>query len=344
MTRTPRSLTAIALFVLLAPFASAPATAGESDPLTLRVNDAVAAPGGTAAVVIRTYSSRPVGQGQLDFIPTARQSVATVLQVIAKGPQGADVRRSIAPTGGQGTAGPLAPHLIGHVVFSANGDVQSVVRVPRNTPDTLMLQFASPTASVNALDGPLAALFFRLPPNVAPGTVIDLDIGLSETLLLDGDGNPVPFEVEPGFLLVRAPDDPRLLLADGDRVAPGETAELEVTTLEQFAIGSGHLVLHYDPLIASGPPVVRFDSRYGRASFTADLSTPGTIVLDFESPETSLNRIPGSFIQLYLPTRPSTPVGTVSPFEIDREESWLRAPGAAGVMAVEMVDATIEFE
>ena len=37
------------------------------DSLTLRVNDAEAEPGGLAAVVIRTYSSRPLARGRSAF-------------------------------------------------------------------------------------------------------------------------------------------------------------------------------------------------------------------------------------------------------------------------------------
>jgi hypothetical protein len=301
---------------------------GAGEPLTLRISDAVAHPGGVAAVVIRTYSSRPVGQGQLDFFATPRASALSLGRS----------RRGIA-----GGAGPLAPYLIGHVVFSGNGDVQSMVETPRDAPDRLRLLFVSPSGSVNDLDGPLAALFFRLPAGMAPGTVFDLALD-GGSLLVDEAGEPVPIDIEPGVLTVRAYGDPRLVAADGDRIEPGETAEIGVETLEPFALTAGHVVLRYDPTIASGPPAIRFDGRYGRAAFTADVSTPGTIVVDFEAPYGSLNRdVPGEFIQISLPISSSVPPGTRSPFEID-PETWLEPLGFNGDLPLVFKDDEIEIE
>lgn len=343
MTISLRSLTLALLGLLLSGLAAAPAAAGEVDPLTLRVSDAVAAPGGLAAIVIRTYSSRPVGQGQLDFVATRRFAAAT-------GSEATGFRGWAARSSRQGRVararlgdGPLAPYLINHWVFSSNGDVQSSVFVPKDDPAALVLSFLSPSASVNDLDGPLAVLFLAVPREAEPGTVYDVGLDLADTHLVDGDGDPVPIEIEPGFLLVRAHEDPRLVLADGDKVDPGETAELGVETLEPFALAAAHVVLHYDPAIADGPPQVRFDRRYGRAELTADVSTPGTIVVDLASPVGALNRIPGGFIQVLLPTSPAAPRGSSSPLAIDRERSWLEPYGINGVLPLEMVDDVIEI-
>ena len=306
-----------------------PVAGGAGEPLTLRVSDAVAAPGGVAAVVIRTYSSRPVGQGQLDFFATRR------LSAVSTGRSSG----SLAHGGGE----PLSPYLIGHVVFSSNGDVQSMVDRPRDAPGTLRLLFVSPSASVNDLDGPLATLFFRLPASLVPGTAFDLALD-DGSLLVDESGEPVPIDIEPGVLTVRAHGDPRLVAADGDRIEPGETAELGVETLEPFALTAGHVVLRYDPTIASGPPAVRFDGRHGRASFTADVSTPGTIVVDFQAPYGSLNRnVPGELIQITLPISSSVPPGTRSPFVID-PESWLQPLGINGDLPIAWQDDEIEVE
>lgn len=306
----------------------AAAVDGGDEVLTLRISDAMGAPGGVAAVVIRTYSSRPVGQGQLDFVSSHRVAGLT----------GSRSMRGVAFD-----PGPLTPHLIGHVVFSSNGDVQSFVHTPKDKPGSLRLQFVSPSASVNDLDGPLAALFFRLPAALAPGTVLDLALD-GASFLIDDDGESVPIDIEPGELTVRAYGDPRVVEADGDRIAPGGIAELGIETLEPFALTAGHVVLHYDPTIASGPPEVRFDGRHGRASFTADVSTPGTIVVDFRSPNGSLNRdVPGELIQVTLPISESVPPGTASPLTID-PESWLQPLGFNGDLPIRFEDDEIEIE
>ncbi len=332
------AVTASLLFALAALLAgAAPAEAGGAEPLTLRVSDAIAQPGGLAAVVLRTYSSRPVGQGQLDWSATCRLAAAAPSK-------GMSLRREapLACLGGGST--PLAPYLVGHIVFSSNGDVQSTIVTPRDKPDSLQLRFVSPSGSVNDLDGPLAVLFLRLPEDVAAGTVIDLGLGAADTLLIDENGEPIPIEIRPGVLTVRADRDPVLAIADGDKVAAGETADLAVETLEPFPIAAGRIVLYYDPAFASGPPQVRFDSRYGRAAFTADLSTPGRIAVDFQSPDGLLNRIPGGFIQVRLPTEPSLPPGARSALTIDRRESWIEVHGIiGGLVEVDFRDAWLEI-
>ena len=50
---------------LLALFLCFTATAGAEEELTLRVSDAEGVPGGLAAITLRTYASRPIGQGQV---------------------------------------------------------------------------------------------------------------------------------------------------------------------------------------------------------------------------------------------------------------------------------------
>jgi hypothetical protein len=311
------------------PNLAAPPAAGGIEPLTLRVGDAVAHADGLAVVVVRTYSSRPVGQGQLDFFARSRAA--------AKGaPKRPGAKGRLAAG-----AGPLT--LIGHLVFSSNGDVQSVIAGSEANPEAVRLRFTSPSGSVNDLDGPLAALFFRLAPDLAPGTVIDLALDAAGTILVDEQGEPVAVDVEPGILVVREFAGARRVAADGDKIDPGETAELGVETFESFALAGGHVVLRYDPALAAGPPAVRFDRRYGRSSFTADVSTPGTIVVHFEAIEGSLNRIPGTFIQISLPISPSAPRGTRSPFTIDRELSWLVPFGINGDLPLQFVDGEIEI-
>lgn len=342
MIPMPRALSTVpAAAVLLAltlpaAAAAAPAKAGGAELLTLRVSDAVAPPGGLAAVVLRTYSSRPVGQGQLDWFATCRLAAPQV-----KG--STLVRRS--PLACLGENAPLAPYLVGHVVFSSNGDVQSTIVTSRERPESLRLRFVSPSGSVNDLDGPLAVLFLRLPPDVVPGTVIDLGLGAADTLLVDENGTPIPVEIRPGVLTVRADGDPVLAVADGDKVAAGEIADLAVETLEPVPIAAGRIVLHYDAAFAAGPPQVRFDSRYGRAAFTADVSTPGTITVDFHSPDGLLNRIPGGFIQVRLPTEPTLPPGARSALTIDRQQSWIQTHGInGGMVAVDFRDAWLEID
>ena len=93
------------------------------DALTLRINDTTAEPGGRVAVVLRTYASRGVGQGQI------------IVRVRPK-------RRGVAPSG------PFVA-LEQAVVFSAEGDA-SPVDVFDSGGQTALVEFDSPSATVCA--------------------------------------------------------------------------------------------------------------------------------------------------------------------------------------------------
>lgn len=292
------------------------------DELTLRINDAEAEPGGLAAVVIRTYSSRPVGTGQLCFIGGCAGVIAC--------------RNGFA-------AQPIVSYLEGHVVFSTAGDAQTEVEGARLDPNVIELSFLSESATVNAVDGPLAVMFLRVPTWVGPGVSVNLDLGPAETELIDAEGQTVPLEIRPGVLRIRSPQEPRALLADGDDIEPGEVADLGIETLEPFAVSSGRVVAYYDPAIAAGPPEVRFDQRLGHVSFHARVGTPGVVVVEFESPDSSLNRIPGRLMTIRLPTATEVAPGTTSPWQLDPRETYLESKGL-GRPELRLVNDVIEFE
>ena len=125
------------------------------------------------------------------------------------------------------------------------------------------------------------------------------------------------------MLTVRAPSAPFSMEAEGDEVEPGETAELGVQTYEPFPVSGGRVTLRYDLAAAAGPAVVRMDPRYGNATFTVDRSRPGVLVVDFRSPNRTLNTVPGTIVAVDLPTRASAPVGTESPVTLDPAGTWL---------------------
>lgn len=315
--------TAMAVMLVSAPVLEArEAPAAGEEALTLRINDAEAEPGGLAAVVIRTYSSRPVGTGQLCFIGGCG---------------------GVANCRGGFVGERMISYLEGHLVFSTAGDVQSEVTATRPNPNVIDLAFISESATVNATDGPLAVIFLRVPQWVTPGAAVNLDLVRGGTELTDAEGLPVPLDVRPGVLRIRGPRQPRALLADGDRIQPGQVATLAIETLEPFALSSGRVVLYYDPAIADGPPEVRFEPRLGNASFVADVTTPGVVVIDFESPDASLNRIPGGLITLRLPTAATVPAGTLSPIVLDERETYVRSKGL-GQPPLRLVNGEIEFE
>jgi len=269
------------------------------DSLTLRVNDAIGAPGGRVAVVLRTYASRPVGQGQVCF-------TAGTVQV--------------------GNQGPFA-ELESYKVFSKRKDAISVAVMEQGAgSQTVVLQFSSDSATINRVDGPLAVLYFRLRDSLAPGQKFRIKVDVGQSLLIGPNGEAIPIEGRAGDLKVRSAMDPFRVEAEGDRLVPGEIAELGLQTFEPFAIRRGRIALRYDDSVSNAPPRIRMDKRYGRRKFAVDTSTPGLVVVDFESRNSSLNTLPGLILSVEVPTSPGTRVGNRSRVVIDSSLTYLEGP------------------
>ncbi len=310
-------LLATAMLITLA----APAAwAQQEESLTLRLADASGAPGGIVAVVLRTYSSRGVGQGQ----------VCMPIRQRAQGPVGSPA------------ADPIAA-VLASVVFSRRNDA---VYDTQLDPDgqSLMLSFDSPTASINEVDGPLAVVYLRLRSDLVPGQEYEIGLDLPDSFLVDGEGAPIAIEGRPGRLRVEGPATPFSLSAAAEDTVPGRTALLSAQSEQLRLLSTGRVALRYDPLVADGVPQVRIDPRYGTGDFNLNGSAPaqGLVVVNFVSPARDLNRVTGDFIQVLLPTRADIPVGTESPVRIDPALSWL--VGRSGqVLTLDLDDDVIEF-
>lgn len=280
-----------------------------AEPLTVRVNDAVGVPGSTIALVLRTYASRPIGQGQL-----CMQAAPTL----------------------PGATTPVAM-VLGAEVFSDVPDVSSnVIDDLTMVPQSVVLEFTSPSVSVNASDGPMAVVFLQLSPDVLPGETYELVLDLANTVLIDGDGLAIDVTPRNGTLRIRAPDDPWSAEASAENVVPGDAALLSFETNELFPILSGQIGLQYDTSIAAGPPVVTMNPLHGNAAFVADTSTPGLVVVSFTSVDATLNSLPGDLIEVLVPTSPAVPVGTGSPVTLDESLTWLfDADGQSLPLAIE---------
>jgi hypothetical protein len=301
-----RCFLAAALLLSASPGAFARGGNGGGDKsLVLRINPAIAAPGGVVAMVVRTYAPRPIRQGQISIRVVRRPKPAKALTV-------------------EELAAPVRPlTLLSAVVYSPQNDALSQALL-NALPDSQMagVTFQSPSGSVNSVDGPLAVFRFRLDPSVKPGEVFDLSLEPGQTALTDGSGRTVTLEPRGATLTVRSPKDPYRLEADGDKAQPGEVAELGVNTFEPFLVSGGRVTLTWDPRIAGGLPTVKLDPRYGRSTFTADTSKPGRLVVDFKSPDSSFNTVPGTIVAVSLPISPSAAIGASSLFTLDPAGTW----------------------
>lgn len=281
---------------------------GGDKALTLRINPAIGVPGGVVAIVLRTYAPRPIRQGQVVFRVRKRPSAA-----------------KLALTA-EALTQPVRPFvsLVSATVYSTRGDSSSQA-VLAGQPDsqTTTVKFASPSGTVNASDGPLAVFKFKLDPSLTPGQTFDISIDPAQTGLVDAKGQPIAIEPRDDGLTIRAPQAPFLLEAEGDEVEPGEAAELGVQTFEPFPVSGGRVTLRYDARLAGGPAAVTIDPRYGRATFTVNRATPGVLIVDFKSPDNSLNSVPGTIVAVSLPVAASARIGASSPLTLDPAGTWL---------------------
>jgi hypothetical protein len=287
---------------------------GGHETLKLRANDAIGKPGGIVAIVLRTYAARPIRQGQISIRVRRPAAAASTLS-------GPTVEALTEP------AQPLT--FLSAVVYSTRGD-SAIQATPTGAAGSqaVNVQFSSPSATVNAADGPLAVLRFRLHPGVTPGREYTIEVDPSLTSLVDSGGQPISIEPINAVLTVRAPSAPFAVEAEGDEVEPGETAELGFQTFEPFKVSSGRVTLRYDAAIAAvaaGPPAVRMDKRYGNATFTVTRK-PGVLIVDFKSPDRTLNNVPGTIVAVSLPTKASAAIGTQSPVRLDPAGTWLKNP------------------
>ncbi|HKH48251.1 MAG TPA: hypothetical protein VKM72_26630 [Thermoanaerobaculia bacterium] len=290
---------------------------GGHEVLKLRANDAVGKPGGIVAIVLRTYAARPIRQGQISVrVGKGRPAAIANAPNVLTGPTVEALTQPLQPL-----------TFLSAVVYSTRGDSATQANpVGAAGSQAVNVQFSSPSATVNASDGPLAVLRFRLHPAVTPGQEFTIEVDPALTSLVDSGGQAIQIEPINAVLTVRAPSAPFAVESEGDDLEPGETAELGLQTFEPFRVSSGKVTLRYNPAIAAGPPVVRMDPRYGKATFTVTRPRRGVLVVDFQSPDKTLNNVPGTIVAVSLPTRASTAIGTESPVTLDAAGTWLKNP------------------
>lgn len=300
-----RGLFAAAALTLLA-LVPEPASAAKT--LTLRVNDARGGPGDLVAVVVRTYASRPIGQGQLCIGARKRppRGASTAFLETAAATDGPFVKLERAE------------------VFSARSDARFSVTFDEQE---ATLKFNSPTGSINAADGPLAVLYFRLSNQVADRDVYEISVDVGESTLFDGSGQKIEIESKPGLLEIRdggqGEDEELEIEVSAGKVKAGKVAPVMISTGSPTALASGRIALRYDPKLVSGRPWVRIDPRHGKATVLVDTDTPGLVTIVFQSPDKSLNRVPGDLFEVRFPTSRQAPRGRTA-LTLDRSLTFAR--------------------
>ena len=186
---------------IIAAVLASPVFAGDES-LALRVNNAAALAGGVGAFTIRTYSSRPVNQGQVCIRVKQR------LRGLANNPIA-----SISQV----------------TVFGHNDDPAETIFLDNDGADQIIvLQFSSKTSSINAVDGPLAAVFFEVDASAPAGARYDLELDLANTVLVDANGSTIPLELRDGRLDIRGPGEALSLAAAAEPTFAGGVAFMSI--------------------------------------------------------------------------------------------------------------------
>ncbi len=273
--------TTLPAFLLMA-LCSAGILEGQNEELTLRVNDIEAVAGEQTAIVVRTYASRPISQGQLCLRASGN-------------------RRAGAPTG------PFLS-LDDWIVYSANGDVLGSAGL--NGSDEIVIDFNSAAASINTTDGPLLVIRVTLAEDLLPGELLAVAIDPAGTFLEDEAGMPVQVDLRSGDLTIVDASAPLTLSAEAEDTEAGSVARLSIATERVLPWISGFVEFAYPASIANALPTVQVDPRYGNASLVVLYPSSGVVSIDFQSADQSLNTLPGEVIQILLPIRTDAPTGT----------------------------------
>lgn len=329
MTRkaTWRSISAAALIAAGVVSLAPGGTASAEETLTLRVNDARAEPGDLVAVVVRTYATRGMAQGEICLMASSGPDSAAIGAPALKG-----LRSKTMPF--------VALEAV--EVASVAGDVTSLAAFDEPS-QMALVRFSSPSGTVNESDGPLATFYFRVSENFAGPAEFLIAIDLGGTFLVDADGEPVTLEPLAGEFEIRAPGEALRLHAVGDRVPPGEVASLAVETEKPLAVAGGRLVLAYDSRFAGGSPELVSGFDGAELSYVLDTSEPGRLSLTFDSPDTALNHDPGRLLSFHLPTSSDLSDGEKSDLVIDAGSSYL-VDSEGRWIGLELVDGEIEID
>jgi hypothetical protein len=293
------------------------------EPLVVRVPDAIGAPGQQTAIIFRTYASRPVRRGRLSLIA------------------------------GNGNAGGLAPNGSSPFasvqearIFSSQGDADDTSLTFNDSTGLFVVDFDSPTFTINDDDGVFAVIFATIGTGSIPGNCWPLNLQdvVANTFLNDPDDDLHPIEIrDDAEICVRALNDPYELEVEGSEVHPGSDAIVEISTSEPYLVESGTIRVQYDPAHFSGPPSLISDLRHGDAGATLSFPAPGELEIEIDSPAPAdFNEVPGDVLHLIFPTKPTVPLGTISPLTIVAASSFLEGPGGVA-LDVTMLSGPIEF-
>jgi len=286
-TRPLAAAAGLALAAVLSLRSVATDSPGTDTGVPLNLCDVIVRPGKPFVIAIRTCQPRGLSQGQIL------------------------IRRPSKPF----------PEPRKAVVFSVVDDALAAMALLE--PTRLALGFQSPSATVNAVHGPLLAVYLAPDADVVPGDSFTVELDVSATALFDSRGEPTPFSTRAATITVCDPDAPYVLAVGDGCGQPGRRAAIPVRAFETARFSKATALFQYNPgFFDRVADVVVWDVRGDYTTSVEELA-PGEVEIRIDSSRSTIGILPGAVFEVVLVVSPDIAPGSETTIELDPAETTL---------------------
>ena len=259
-----------ALLGMVALFGGVAEATAES--LTLRIEDTSARPGGTAVIVVRTYTPRPVGSGQMCF----------------------RLRRALRTKTTKESSSPVFDRIDQVIAFSPSGQGLATAQLQTGVLGQEILLDLAPDGDVNQTDGPVLAIVGQLSAELEPGEVVLVEFDEAQTVLNDPQENPLPLKLRSGELEILEAGAPVELELELHSFT-GDQVRIRVETHEPLNLSSLALFVDLPADLLAAPLSASAPWQQGDAVFQVNTTTPqpGTVRYAIEASPAPPGASPG---------------------------------------------------
>ncbi len=199
-------------------------------------------------------------------------------------------------------------------VFSRE-DNATIEVTPGMDDSELIAEFFAEGETVNVWHGPLIALLMEEEHDLSPGTVFDLTIDSSRTMLEDENG-PVDFCPHPARMHVVSENAPFLLDVRDREATAGGSALVAFTTYELQLLRRLEVTVTYDPTFFTAVTDAFIWDLRGEIIGTIDTETPGIVRVEMASDDGWINVLPGPFAEVEFLVKPDAELGEQSVLKV----------------------------
>ncbi len=262
--------------------------------LTLAVDGGSLVPGASGDVVVRSLNALPISRGQVTI--------------------------QVDP-----------PIFIDNPVLGFASALQAGSVVMRTTaPGSYVVDLDGTASPFNSQAGILVIISGTVRQDLPIGSTVSVAM---EASAVTATGERVQVLARGASLPVVA-DDPSLVLSvdSGADLIPGTTVDMVIRSYNPKPISQGQIDLTYDRTAFGPVQSARVHGSEPDVSFTADLNTPGRVLLSFTSPSSSINRLDGPMITLRMTLDAGLQPGAQTWMTIDLPNTILLDQGQRAVV------------